>query len=536
MKKVSTVVAILFIASLILSACAPAAPPPAPPPATEAAQPTAAPTEAPPPAATEAPAAATEAVTEAATEAPTEAPAPAEEPKPASLWDQDYITEQPPIMMVEPYFEIFGQSKVAVPYYYEEAVKLAGHSCGAVAGAWLITKKALEQLYPNGELPVRGMITVEAPGAANEWFTGVFGDVITFVTGAAPATGFIGAEYGEVNDLFIRQYKMTYPHEPTGTPPPQMVWKFTRKDIGRVVTVNYNLAVITPIATEEMTALGVKMAKGEVTEEEKELYYVYWNDRAKFVFENEAMEGFFNLNVVEEGAPEVPANIVSDIKAGAPEDFKWEYDYIREVPPIMMKEPYFEIFGQRQDPLPYTYEEAVKLAGHSCGAITGAWTITKKALEILYPNGEVPVRGMIAVEAPGAEDEWFVGVFGDVIMYITGAAPETGFIGSEFGKANNVFVRQDKMVYSKEPTKQLPPAREWIFTRLDTGKKVGVKFNLVIITPIPTPAKSALGKKMALGEATPEEEIEYYKYWNDRATFVLDKQDMPGFFIVKEYN
>jgi hypothetical protein len=201
----------------------------------------------------------------------------------------------------------------------------------------------------------------------------------------------------------------------------------------------------------------------------------------------------------------------------------------------MMIDPYFQIFGQSQVAVPYYYEEAVKLAGHSCGATTGAWTITRKALEVLYPNGETPVRGQIAVEAPGAEDEWFVGVFGDIITFITGASPHTGFIGTEFGKVDNVFMRQNKMVYAAEPTGQLPPMREWIFTRLDTGKKVGIKFNLVVITPLPTPARQAMGKKMAAGEATPEEAAAYYQYWNDRAKFVLDNADMDGFFFITVY-
>lgn len=212
----------------------------------------------------------------------------------------------------------------------------------------------------------------------------------------------------------------------------------------------------------------------------------------------------------------------------------WTQDYITQVPPIMMIEPYFAIFGQSAGPVPYYYEEAVKLSGHSCGATAGAWIITKKALEVLYPNGEVPVRGQIFVEAPGAEDEWFVGVFGDVIMYVTGAAPKTGFNGSDFA-VNDLFVRQNKMVYSEKPTGQLPPMREWIFTRLDTGAKVGVKFNLVIITPLPTPARVEMGKKVALGQATAEEAADYIEYWNARARFVFENQDVDGFFTVTVY-
>ena len=534
MRKFYPVVAILMIVIFVLSACAPAAP----------AQPPAAVAEEQPLVVEEQPATVEEApapeVKEVEVVEPVkEVAAPeedVEEPAMDSIWDQAYIDEVPPIMMVEPYFMIFGQSQVAVPYYYEDAVKLAGHSCGATTGAWTITKKALEALYPGDEIPVRGQIAVDAPGAQDEWFTGVFGEIIAFITGAAPKTGFIGAEFGETNDLFVRQNKMTYPEDPTGTMPPQMVWVFTRLDTGRKVGVNFNLAIITPIATEERQTMGAKLAKGLATPEEAEDYYQYWNDRAKFVLENQDMDGFFTVTIHEEGAIEVPETIVSDVGSVAPAAFTWDQAYISEVEPIIMVEPYFQIFGQSQDPVPYYYEEAVKLAGHSCGATTGAWTITKKALEVLYPDGEVPVRGQIMVEAPGAEDEWFVGVFGDIITFITGASPHTGFIGAEFGKANEIFVRQNKMVYSVEPTGQLPPMREWIFTRMDTGKKVGVKFNLVIITPLPTPGRIGMGKKLAAGEATLEEAVDYHKYWNDRATFVLDKADMSGFFIVKEYN
>jgi hypothetical protein len=451
-------------------------------------------------------------------------------------WDQDYITEVPPIMMMDPYFQIFGQSQVPVPYTYENAVKLAGHSCGAVTGAWTITRKALEVLYPDGEIPVRGQIAVEAPGAEDEWFVGVFGEVITFITGAAPKTGFIGAEFGQTDNVFVRQNKMVYPEDPTGTMPPKMEWIFTRLDTGTSVGVIFNLAVITPIATPERQAMGVKMVKGEATPEEAADYYEYWNERATFVLDNaDTLEGFFTVTVYQEAAATTADAIVEATTTSA-DDFAWDQDYITEVPPIMMMDPYFGIFGQSQVPVPYYYEEAVKVAGHSCGAVTGAWTIARKALEVLYPDGEIPVRGQIAVEAPGAEDEWFVGVFGDVITFITGASPHTGFIGAEFGKTDDLFVRQNKMVYSEEPTKQLPPMREWIFTRLDTGTRVGVKFNLVVILPIPTPGRVAMGKTMAAGEATAEEAADYYTYWNDRAVFVLDKADsLNGFFTVTIY-
>jgi hypothetical protein len=232
----------------------------------------------------------------------------------------------------------------------------------------------------------------------------------------------------------------------------------------------------------------------------------------------------------------LPACSQTPVEAPAPTEVVapsiWTQDYITQVEPIMMMEPYFAIFGQTDGAIPYYYEEAVKLAGHSCGATAGAWTITRKALEVLYPDGEIPVRGQIAVDAPGAEDEWFVGVFGEIITYLTGAAPRTGFNGSDFA-VNDLYVRQNKMVYDEAPTGEQPPMREWVFTRLDTGVSVGVKFNLAVITPIATPERVAMGQKLAQGLATPEEAAAYIEYWNARARFVFDNADtLDGFFTV----
>ena len=58
----------------------------------------------------------------------------------------------------------------------------------------------------------------------------------------------------------------------------------------------------------------------------------------------------------------------------------------------------------------------------------------------------------------------------------------------------------------------------------------------VIITPLPTPGRIEMGRKMALGEATPEEAADYIQYWNERAIFVFENQDMDGFFTVTIYN
>jgi len=214
-----------------------------------------------------------------------------------------------------------------------------------------------------------------------------------------------------------------------------------------------------------------------------------------------------------------------------PDRASWTQDHITKVPPILMKDPFLELLGQTDKPIPYAYEEAVKLAGHSCGAVAGAWTLTRKALEALYPD-EIPERGEIAIEAPGAEDEWIVGVFAEVMTYVTGAAPKTGFPGGPFGKA---YKRRHLLNYLEEAGHTPPAKMVWVFRRLDTGAQVGVQYDLSMIQPPATPDRNKMAAKLARGEATPEETREWVEYWNARVRFIFENADtLAGFFTVTD--
>ncbi|RLE24834.1 MAG: hypothetical protein DRJ08_00080, partial [Acidobacteria bacterium] len=57
---------------------------------------------------------------------------------------------------------------------YLEIVKMAGHSCATVAGAYLMALKGLKALY-GGERPKRGQIKVEIRNTPTEHNAGVVG-------------------------------------------------------------------------------------------------------------------------------------------------------------------------------------------------------------------------------------------------------------------------------------------------------------------------------------------------------------------------
>ena len=71
----------------------------------------------------------------------------------------------PAIVVADPLADALGAVEGGlIEYRYVDAVKLAGHSCPTVAGAWLMTRAALARLYP-GETPRRGEIRVSSrPG------------------------------------------------------------------------------------------------------------------------------------------------------------------------------------------------------------------------------------------------------------------------------------------------------------------------------------------------------------------------------------
>lgn len=103
-----------------------------------------------------------------------------------------FFDAAPAIVVIDPLAETLGAAEGGViDYRYLDAVKVAGHSCPTVAGAWLMTRAALAGLYP-GETPRRGEIGVELRQAIDEGVAGVIASVAGLVTGAANEGGFKG--------------------------------------------------------------------------------------------------------------------------------------------------------------------------------------------------------------------------------------------------------------------------------------------------------------------------------------------------------
>ena len=176
---------------------------------------------------------------------------------------------------------------------------------------------------------------------------------------------------------------------------------------------------------------------------------------------------------------------------------------------IKVKDPLSQVLGAfEKGEYEFTYLDVVKSAGHSCPTVAGAYIMTLKAIEALYPN-ERAVRGNVKVAFEEALEDGVAGVVSNVISQITGATDKSGFKGLQ-----GQFSRHSLMSFNEEIDSS---AR---FTRVDTGMSVDVTYNPEPVKPNPMMMK--LMSKLSSGDVTEEEVREFGKLWQDRVQRIFE--------------
>ena len=182
----------------------------------------------------------------------------------------DFFSKAPTITLRDPLAAFLGVSKSGVmTYAYADAVKLAGHSCATVAGAYLMVRNGLSHLY-GGEMPERGGVEVYMRDSRDRGTTGVIAAVATLLTGAAPETGFggIGA-----HRRFTRRDLLHFDAPIDG------LLALRRCDNGRGVVLDLETAVV-PAATEMQILLPRVMAE-QADEDEQARFAALWQARVE---------------------------------------------------------------------------------------------------------------------------------------------------------------------------------------------------------------------------------------------------------------
>jgi len=183
-------------------------------------------------------------------------------------------------------------------------------------------------------------------------------------------------------------------------------------------------------------------------------------------------------------------------------------DFFSEVPTITLYDPLAEFLGAANDGiLQYNYGDAVRLAGHSCPTVAGAYWTTCKALATLYPDA-IPVRGDIRVEFSQDSASGVTGVIANVVSMLTGSMSDNGFkgIGGRFDRRQRLFFGVEMQA-------------EMRYTRLDTKQAVLTKTNLQRVPA--SPRLSGLMAGCIANTATPDESAEFRQLWQERVRSIL---------------
>ncbi len=173
-----------------------------------------------------------------------------------------------PIALQDPlsnFLGAFEEGKLEITYL--ECVKLAGHSCPTVAGAYLMALHGLQALYGD-TLPQRGEIHVSMRDGETDGVTGVICNVISFIAGANGASGFKGLN-GKMSRANLVSYNVAMEGEV----------KLTRKDTNQSVTLSYDSSMIP--ADPMMQPLMGKAMQGMASDEEKKEFGRLWQARVE---------------------------------------------------------------------------------------------------------------------------------------------------------------------------------------------------------------------------------------------------------------
>ena len=196
--------------------------------------------------------------------------------------------------------------------------------------------------------------------------------------------------------------------------------------------------------------------------------------------------------------------------------------FFDQAPTITLYDALAQTLGAVQDGLiEYRYLDAVKLAGHSCPTVAGAWLMARAALARLYP-GEMPHRGEVRVALRGPQDEGVVGVIASVVGLVTGAAGSGGFQGLAGRHA-----RRDLLTYG------VPMRGEMRFTRMDNGQSVEVSHHPTA-APRPPDLRVQMQAALSPGASSAQREAFAHTWQGWVRAMLIDHADDPALITIED--
>ena len=199
--------------------------------------------------------------------------------------------------------------------------------------------------------------------------------------------------------------------------------------------------------------------------------------------------------------------------------------FFQQVPVVQVRDPLAELLGAAAGGIiEYCYADAVRLAGHSCPTVAGAFLMGRAALAALYP-GAIPHRGGVAVHMPAPEDQGTTGVVAQVLTLLTGAASDNGFKG-----LGGRFARNGLLDFALAET-----GAAVTFRRIDDRASVSVDLDFASIPP--GPRQRPLLMAILHGSADEEQRGAFAAIWQDRVRrLLLDHADDADVVRVRRHS
>ncbi len=179
---------------------------------------------------------------------------------------------------------------------------------------------------------------------------------------------------------------------------------------------------------------------------------------------------------------------------------------------ITLYDPLSEFLGAFEEGLiTFSYLDCVKLAGHSCPTVAGAYLMVREGLKALYKE-QTPKRGEIEVFLKNAKEEGVSGVIATVFSLITGANDEGGFKGlnGRFKRSKLIHFEADTFLHVK-------------LQRTDTKQSVEISYEPNTIAPDPRMAN--LMQKCLSATASHTEQRAFAQLWQERVRIILENCD-----------
>jgi hypothetical protein len=171
----------------------------------------------------------------------------------------------PNITLYDPLADLLGAGDGFINYTFEDVVKLSGHACPTVTGAFLMCIHALQALYGE-DTPERGGISIMISGTEDHKVNGPISQVFTLLTGAAGKNGFHG-----LGGQHARNGLLSFSENAAGP------FRFTRNDNQASVTVRYDPPAIPP--DSELMTLLQQINQGAGDDQIRQQFRELWRDR-----------------------------------------------------------------------------------------------------------------------------------------------------------------------------------------------------------------------------------------------------------------